>query len=602
MAQVNVQKISDRLLQLTTVDHIKVDSRLVALAECLGQGLGAQACRITPPTVLAAELPCFWYEAALDPNTLPWDSLFRPAGHSHPLVKQFTCANGTTIRLAHGDAAWQPQMSTEQFHNLLNTAAIAYAHLQLCQQNHYQQSIQDVINHFSQTFKASPHLEDLLPATLRQLGQVLPIGRSFVLLLKYKNPFGRSLIPQARIQIAQEWQDPNILRPNDPDDADAPQSFLLADAPVCLQAWHGAPEPLEVNQAPPLNAKACDRWLDWLTFPQLLLIPLLGAAQANEQRPLVLGFMGFQRQNPLDWSATEQALLDWVGSQISTALIHNNTLEQVQNLVDTRTAQLKGSLEVQARLYEKTRQQVEQLQELITLKNEFLDSVGHELRTPLTSMKVAIRMLRQTNLPADRQTKYLDLLEQEWQREFDLIQNLLSLQQMESSESLLPLQEIAAASFINQLAQPFEQRWQPQGLSLQVNVPPDLQLYSHASSLERIINELLTNAGKYADPNTTIRLGVTLKDATVELAVHNWGQGISPESQRHIFEKFFRGKGVAQRAIGGTGLGLAIVKALVKHLNGTIKLWSAPATHEQMGQTQFTIVIPHKPAPCLTRS
>ncbi|MEM8637657.1 MAG: ATP-binding protein [Cyanobacteria bacterium P01_G01_bin.54] len=598
MAQVNVQKISDTLLQLTTGDHIKVDSRLVALAECLGQGLGAQACRITPPMVLIAELPCFWYEPSLDPNTVPWDSLFRPTGHSHPLVKQFTCANGTIIRLAHADAAWQPRMPAEMFHNLLNTAAIAYAHLQLCQQNHYQQSIQDVINYFSQTLKASPHLEDFLPATLKQLGQVLPIGRSFVLLLKYKNPFGRSLIPQARLQIAQEWQDPHILLPNGGESHTLPKSFLLADAPACLEAWHRAPEPLEVRQTPPNNAKACDRWLDWLTFPQLLLIPLLGTPQSNEQRPLVLGFMGFQRQNPLDWTDTEQALLDWVGSQISTALIHNNTLEQIQNLVDTRTAQLKGSLEVQARLYEKTRHQVEQLQELITLKNEFLDSVGHELRTPLTSMKVAIEILRKKDLSLIDKTKYLDLLEQEWQREFDLIQNLLSLQQLESSESLLPLQEIAAASFINQLAKPFEQRWQPQGLSLQVKVPVDLQIYSHASSLERIINELLTNAGKYADPNTMVRLTVTPKEKTVEFVVHNWGQGISPESQRHIFEKFFRGKGVSQRAIAGTGLGLAIVKALVKHLNGTVRVWSAPATDQKMGQTQFTIVIPHKTVTC----
>jgi signal transduction histidine kinase len=111
---------------------------------------------------------------------------------------------------------------------------------------------------------------------------------------------------------------------------------------------------------------------------------------------------------------------------VSATIIQNQTLRQVQSLVEDRTAQLQRSLEVQAKLYEKTRQQIDQLQQLNQLKEEFMSSMSHELRTPLTTMSLAIRMLRQPELPLERREKYLEILEQECNKEIDLINDLLS--------------------------------------------------------------------------------------------------------------------------------------------------------------------------------
>jgi len=68
-----------------------------------------------------------------------------------------------------------------------------------------------------------------------------------------------------------------------------------------------------------------------------------------------------------------------VSAQVSTAIIYSQTLRQVQSLVEERTAQLQGSLEVQD--CTKTRQQVDQLRQLNHLKDEFIDSLSHELKT-----------------------------------------------------------------------------------------------------------------------------------------------------------------------------------------------------------------------------
>ncbi|NEO84401.1 MAG: HAMP domain-containing histidine kinase [Spirulina sp. SIO3F2] len=599
--QINISSLSDKLLQLTSGSSSTVKRRLVALAKRLGKALGAQACWIQGTSPTRPEQRCFWSALPIEPDwgetsRVIWSSYTPSPYPTLAGIKTFTCANDTIVNLAHSDFDWQPTIPLEKLHLLLNTAAVVYSQLQLSQQLQYQQSIHDIFTDFNQTLKSTSNLEELFSATLEQLGSVLAIDRSFILLAKYPKPMGQSLLTQTRFQVVQQWH----KNQHRSEETTENLVFLLTESPICLRAWDQVPKPLEMVQFQSVSDSnnVCDRWLDWVNLPQLLLIPLLGSAQQpSEPKPLILGFMGFQRQTPLPWSDHEQTLLDWMSSQISTVLIHRNTLEQVHSLVDARTAQLHGSLEVQARLYEKTRQQVEQLQEHLTLKNEFLDSVSHELRTPLTSMKVAMRMLRQDNLPPERQTKYFELLETEWQREYDLIENLLQLQKLESSASLLPLAEFSASVFIERLIEPFEQRWQPQGLNLEIHVPANLTLYSHADSLERIINELLVNAGKYAQPQTTVRLTVIPKDNTVEIVVHNWGQGISPEIQSRIFEKFFRAKGVTQRAIAGTGLGLAIVRALLKHLNGTIRVWSAPVTEQELGQAQFTITLPHNSMP-----
>jgi signal transduction histidine kinase len=68
--------------------------------------------------------------------------------------------------------------------------------------------------------------------------------------------------------------------------------------------------------------------------------------------------------------------------------------------------------------------------------------MSHELRTPLTAMSLAIRMLRQPNVPLERRDKYLEILEQECNKEIDLINDLLSLQRLESNQSQLQPQKL----------------------------------------------------------------------------------------------------------------------------------------------------------------
>jgi signal transduction histidine kinase len=322
-------------------------------------------------------------------------------------------------------------------------------------------------------------------------------------------------------------------------------------------------------------------------FSSTLLMPL-------ENQGNVLGFLVLQQQANRSWQPTELNMVEMVCAQVSNAIIQSQTLRQVQNLVDERTEQLKRSLEVQAKLYERTKQYVEQLQELNELKDEFVSNLSDRLRYPLTNMRMSIRNLRLPGITPERQARYLDILESECTKEINLINDLLTLQKLESHQEVPQFETIDLNHKIKELVTAVEKPLQDQGLIVTVDIPSNpLKFQTETESFERILQELLNNVSKYSERDTTVHLQVTHKIEKevdqVIIKVTNTGRGISPEEAAYIFDKFRRGKG---RWTPGTGLGLALVKSLVQHLQGAIAVESTPIENSQLSKICFTLTLP----------
>ncbi len=269
------------------------------------------------------------------------------------------------------------------------------------------------------------------------------------------------------------------------------------------------------------------------------------------------------------------------------AEIAKQSIRQVQAIADERTAQLRSSQNLLSKLQEANRRRIKQLDESNRIKDEFISTISHELRTPLTSMSLAIRMLHQPDLDEPRRTKYLEIIEQQCTQEINLINDLLTLQQLDSKQLEFDRQVVNLPALVQPLLQQFQETWASKQLQLQVELPTAWDWLTEPESISRILKELLTNAGKFAEPQTTVEFQVTTSDSAEEslrhrlvLRVINQGQIITPEEQNYIFSKFRRGQGVTQQAIGGTGLGLALVKSLVHHLQGEITVSSQPLTKQ----------------------
>jgi PAS domain S-box-containing protein len=240
----------------------------------------------------------------------------------------------------------------------------------------------------------------------------------------------------------------------------------------------------------------------------------------------------------------------------------------------------------------KLEDQTSELQRLARSKDEFLSTVSHELRTPLANMKLAITMLKNSSTE-DKRELYLRHLEAECLREKNLIEDLLSMQQLETNHQAVQPEVIDLHQWLPHVVNPFRLRIEQRQQQLLLEIDPDIStLVCDRKGLERILVELLNNACKYTPPNE--RIGVWLgrgphsafAQPTVELRVSNTGVQIPLKELPRIFDKFYRIPSTDPWGQGGTGLGLALVKKLVELLGGAISVQS------HSGRTTFSVELP----------
>lgn len=450
---------------------------------------------------------------------------------------------------------------------------------------------QSLIKQLTILSRSNLELNQMLQLVIASTAESLQADRGLLILLKYTDPLFRTQakkqIPKAKATVIGEWaREVQSLRTNKPNTLN--QFFLLSDCGLCQRAFIDSGKPVSfddyTDQNDTLPAAALFAVEE---FPAVLLVPL-------ETQGKILGFLVLQQSVTRSWQTAELNLVEMVSAQVSNAIIQSQTLRQVQTLVDERTAKLQSSLELQAKLHERTRQYVEQLRKLNELKDEFLSNMSDRLRYPLTNMLMSIRNLRLPGITPERQVRYMDILEEECTKEINLINDLLTLQKLESPHEAPQLQPIDLNTRIQHIAASFEKKLADKGLNISVDLPQEsLKLQTELESFDRILQELLTNACKYSERDSIVHLQAAHRvDQQIDqviIKVTNTGRAISEEEATYIFDKFRRGKG---RWTAGTGLGLALVKSLVQHLNGAIAVESLPISDSEQSEICFTLTLP----------
>lgn len=476
--------------------------------------------------------------------------------------------------------------------------AIAFSHVvqaqQLAHQQEYLQTCtqhQSIIKQLTILSRSNWELNQMLQLALASTAETLRVDRGLLILLKYTDPLSirnhpKKQIPKAKANIVGEWcrEKDSSLSKSDTSE----NSFYLSECGLCQRAFVNSGKPVIINSTTDIRDTATVAPVFALTeLPALLLMPL-------EIQGKVLGFLVLQQTEARHWQSSELNILEMVCAQLSNAIIQNQTLRQVQMLVDERTAKLQSSLELQAKLHERTRQYVEQLRELNELKDEFLSNMSDRLRYPLTNMRMALRMLRQPGINAERQTTYLDILETECNKEINLINDLLTLRKLETEHERPQLETIDLNTKIQDLATSFEKKLAEKGLSISLDLPKEsLKIQTEVESFDRIFQELLANTAKFSEHETIVHLQasqeVNQQVDQVIIKVTNVGRGISEEEAAFIFDRFRRGRG---RWTPGTGLGLALVKSLLQHLGGSIGVASTPIENSNLSNICFTLTLP----------
>jgi PAS domain S-box-containing protein len=222
-------------------------------------------------------------------------------------------------------------------------------------------------------------------------------------------------------------------------------------------------------------------------------------------------------------------------------------------------------------------QDLRRLRELERLKSDFVALVTHELRTPLTAIKGSAESLLGNGKSHDpeRVRTFARIIDQQGERLQELIDNLLSLSQLEAGALRLQRQNIVLPPLIRTIMQ--QVRETMPDLRIQADVDTDLlPVNADPRRIEQVLQNLLDNAAKYSPNNGVITISAQTTGNRVQLSVRDQGPGIPIEERERVFDRFYQVARPTTRSVGGTGLGLAICKALVEAHGGTIWIDEAP--------------------------
>jgi two-component system sensor histidine kinase KdpD len=219
------------------------------------------------------------------------------------------------------------------------------------------------------------------------------------------------------------------------------------------------------------------------------------------------------------------------------------------------------------------------------LRNSLLSALSHDLRTPLTSLVALAESLAGSSPPLGAaQCAMTQALREEAMRMNTLVANLLDMARIQSGEVKLnlqwqPIEEVVGSALRASRAALADHE-------VATILPADLPLVRFdAVLIERVLCNLLENAGKYTPPGSTVTVSARLGGAWLHVEVSDNGPGLPPGDEEALFEKFTRGE--RESAKPGVGLGLAICRALVEAHGGTIR-----AANRQQGGAAFTFALP----------
>ncbi|AFY84938.1 hybrid sensor histidine kinase/response regulator [Oscillatoria acuminata] len=266
----------------------------------------------------------------------------------------------------------------------------------------------------------------------------------------------------------------------------------------------------------------------------------------------------------------------------------------------------------QARLYQASLAQVQELERLNRLKDDFLSTVSHELRTPIANIKMAVQILemveqkrqqessavttpsegRESKPPhsLDHAEGYIKILREECDREIRLIDSILELQRLEAGIEPVSFTPVLIQQWVGNVIAPFIQKVKSTQQILDLDIDPALPpILCDSDILQRILTELLENACKYTPAQGRITITARCDRSRLHLKVSNFGLEIPATELTHVFDKFYRVPSSDPWKHGGTGLGLALVRKQTEYIGGQIKVTSA------LGETCFTVELPLSP-------
>lgn len=231
---------------------------------------------------------------------------------------------------------------------------------------------------------------------------------------------------------------------------------------------------------------------------------------------------------------------------------------------------------------------VGEIKQVDDYQKKFIGNVSHDFRSPLTSIKGYAEAIKDGTIPPEAQNRYLDVILFETDRLSKLTSDLLDLNRIDDKGLMLEITSFDINEVIKKTAAAFE------GICLQKKINIELSFAAKTtyvdadlSRIQQVLYNLTDNAIKFSHNDSKIEIETEEKGTKALIRVKDYGEGISKENIKRIWERFYKQDSSRGRDKKGTGLGLSIVKEIVTAHDENINVIST----EGVG-TEFTFTLP----------
>ena len=231
-----------------------------------------------------------------------------------------------------------------------------------------------------------------------------------------------------------------------------------------------------------------------------------------------------------------------------------------------------------------------QLRDMEDYQKKFVANVSHDFRSPLTSIKGYVEAMADGTIPPEMQQKYLNIILFETERLTDLTQDLLTLNEFDTKDILLNKEVFDIHEVIKNTAATFEGICTKRKISIELILAArHLNVYADRKKIQQVLYNLIDNAIKFSDSDSSITVETTDRGDKVYISVKDYGIGIPRDSLNKIWERFYKTDASRGKDKKGTGLGLSIVKEAIQAHGENINVIST----EGVG-TEFIFSLPKR--------
>jgi two-component system phosphate regulon sensor histidine kinase PhoR len=233
---------------------------------------------------------------------------------------------------------------------------------------------------------------------------------------------------------------------------------------------------------------------------------------------------------------------------------------------------------------------VTQLRRLENMRRDFVANVSHEIKTPLTAIKGFVETLQQGNVEkAKEKERFLGIIQKHVDRLNAIVEDLLTLSRIEQEDDRkeIDFQQVKIEAIFQAAIQLCRPKAEEKKIRINLDCEKETSAIFDPTLIEQAVVNLLDNALKYSEPQSTVLLKSHQQNSEVIISVQDHGIGIAQKHLPRLFERFYRVDKSRSRKEGGTGLGLAIVKHIAKAHGGYV------AVESKIGEgSRFSIHLP----------